>query len=538
MEKQIRKTANNIMKKILSFALCLGLVLGTVPIGMLLLPLEVEAATFEDINQQNVFVKQQTNYTCTLASAVMMMRRTSMMAGGNWSSITEADARGTAWQEGSGLYFNFSYKGVTVSSTTLPGGSSNKASLISWLADHPEGIVVYDWNHAVLLTDYTDGVFYCADPAGGSQGRVPLTSSTISGSGQDGKIAAFKRIWYVTSPQVSLTNPVQPSKPTIQWPVVNADSVTFTWNVCKNTDDYDLYIFNHSGEIYKTIFDINSTQYTISGSEIPDGSYFAAVAATHNSSGNYTFSDQKAFYVTNTRRIFLESANGASYQPKIKIAVNDVNTDRGVKQTIIYTSDYRKATNTNYWGRELAVDKTGKVVATREYQDPNGLAIPDGGFVISMTADVDYVYQISIGDYAAFNRATRTLYVYADKSQYKLLTKTINREALIGELPQLALDGMKFNGWKMNGEFIDVNTTKLAADAVLQADWVEEEMSGDVDGDGKTTAGDALCILKNIAGLMEFDVTQKRAADTTGDGRISAEDALLVLKLIAGLVTE
>ena len=46
------------------------------------------------------------------------------------------------------------------------------------LAEHPEGIVLYDRSrpHAVLLTDYTDGVFYCSDPAGNiSSGRIPLT---------------------------------------------------------------------------------------------------------------------------------------------------------------------------------------------------------------------------------------------------------------------------------------------------------------------------------------------------------------------------
>ena len=39
--------------------------------------------------------------------------------------------------------------------------------LISLLEQHPEGIVLYDRTqpHAVLLTDYTNGIFYCSDPA-------------------------------------------------------------------------------------------------------------------------------------------------------------------------------------------------------------------------------------------------------------------------------------------------------------------------------------------------------------------------------------
>lgn len=55
--------------------------------------------------------------------------------------------------------------------------------LISLLEQHPEGIVLYDRTqpHAVLLTDYTNGIFYCSDPAGNiGYGRIPITSSSVS----------------------------------------------------------------------------------------------------------------------------------------------------------------------------------------------------------------------------------------------------------------------------------------------------------------------------------------------------------------------
>ena len=63
------------------------------------------------------------------------------------------------------------------------------------MQEHPEGIVLYDRSqpHAVLLTDYTNGVFYCSDPANGvSEGRVPLSSASIS-------IAGASCYWYITS---------------------------------------------------------------------------------------------------------------------------------------------------------------------------------------------------------------------------------------------------------------------------------------------------------------------------------------------------
>lgn len=48
------------------------------------------------------------------------------------------------------------------------------------------------------LTDYTDGVFYCSDPAGSvSSGRVPISSASIS-------IAGASCYWYITSDQNSI----------------------------------------------------------------------------------------------------------------------------------------------------------------------------------------------------------------------------------------------------------------------------------------------------------------------------------------------
>ena len=76
---------------------------------------------------------------------------------------------------------------MQVGYATLPSGTeAKKQTLIQLLAEHPEGIVLYDRSrpHAVLLTDYTDGVFYCSDPAGSvSLGRVPISAASISIAG-------------------------------------------------------------------------------------------------------------------------------------------------------------------------------------------------------------------------------------------------------------------------------------------------------------------------------------------------------------------
>ncbi|MBQ7128682.1 MAG: hypothetical protein IJO19_01690 [Clostridia bacterium] len=191
------------MRKFIPLILSISLLISTFSFYQII----ASASTFEEINQSEVFIKQQPK-TCTLASSVMMVRRASILCGKtNWKSITEDSMRSTAWINGLGLSWEFTYNGISVGHNDLPS-TNKKNCLINLLTSHPEGIVAYNYGnssqyHAIILTDYTDGMFYCADPAGSTVGRVPLTSSTIKGSGQDGKIANFNYYWYVTSPSFS-----------------------------------------------------------------------------------------------------------------------------------------------------------------------------------------------------------------------------------------------------------------------------------------------------------------------------------------------
>ena len=143
-----------------------------------MVPATAMAATFEEVNQDQVFLTQERNGTCTLASTTMMLRRTAMLRGDqDWQSITEASCREAFWIGGRGLPYKFQYDGMTVAHGRLPGGEANRQILIDMLSRHPEGIVLHAPGvpHAVLLTDYTDGVFYCADPAPNKpNARIPI----------------------------------------------------------------------------------------------------------------------------------------------------------------------------------------------------------------------------------------------------------------------------------------------------------------------------------------------------------------------------
>ena len=167
-------------KKLLSLVLTLVFLLTCLP-----------AAFAVDLNvDAGFYFKQSRGGTCTLASAAMMLRRRAYFDGlTDWSSVTENSVRGTAWANG--LSHSFTYKEMQVGYATLPSSKVEKIQTLITLLSQP---------HAVLLTDYTNGVFHCSDPAGNiSSGRIPLTSSSVSVNGAS-------CYWYVTSDHNSVAS--------------------------------------------------------------------------------------------------------------------------------------------------------------------------------------------------------------------------------------------------------------------------------------------------------------------------------------------
>ena len=138
-----------------------------------------------NINGADMFWTQQEKNTCTLASAVMLLRRkAALLNDADYKSITESSLKSKAWSGGLMWNFEFSTKNYTYTVQHAAIDSFNKvpdvkeeakkAVVLSWLKSHPEGVCLYarkgyngftDSNHCVLLTDYTGGLFYAADPA-------------------------------------------------------------------------------------------------------------------------------------------------------------------------------------------------------------------------------------------------------------------------------------------------------------------------------------------------------------------------------------
>ena len=168
--------------------------LAALALTVLLLAPCMPQALAADLNvDAGFYLKQSRSGTCTLTAAAMMLRRRAYLDGlSDWVDVTENSVRPAAWANG--LSHSFTYKAMKVRYATLPADNGAKTqTLIDLLAAHPEGVVIYDRRqpHAILLTDYTDGVFYCSDPAGNiSAGRVPISSASVS-------IAGASCYWYI-----------------------------------------------------------------------------------------------------------------------------------------------------------------------------------------------------------------------------------------------------------------------------------------------------------------------------------------------------
>ncbi len=77
---------------------------------------------------------------------------------------------------------------------------------------------------------------------------------------------------------------------------------------------------------------------------------------------------------------------------------------------------------------------------------------------------------------------------------------------------------------------------EAAEEALKPEPPVFEGRYGDVDGNNKSDAADALEVLKSVVGKITLNDMQTEAADVSDDGRVTAEDALFILKFVVGKI--
>ncbi len=183
-----------------------------------LFPAFVGTAEAAQVLPETVAVAQSQSGTCTLASAAMMIRARMYLSGNSkWSSITEHDIRGDVWLEGAGIYYSWTYTtvGVIITGDHEDVSGLSDSQLSALLKRHPEGIEIHCASvpHAVLVTDYTDGVFYCFDPAQYYSGRrIPLTASWLGETlgSQSSILSSITSYWYISSYSIQPDSTVPP----------------------------------------------------------------------------------------------------------------------------------------------------------------------------------------------------------------------------------------------------------------------------------------------------------------------------------------
>ena len=148
-----------------------------------------------------VFFTQEGQTTCTLSSAAMMLRTRAYQLGKNWQGITESSIRYTAWINGTGLRWSFTYDGMSVAHASYYSGMT-LSTLKSLLDRNPAGIVLYCSNlpHAVWVISVSGDTVYCADPLSGYSGeKISLEDSYLGYrySSQSNILSHVNAIWYV-----------------------------------------------------------------------------------------------------------------------------------------------------------------------------------------------------------------------------------------------------------------------------------------------------------------------------------------------------
>jgi hypothetical protein len=69
----------------------------------------------------------------------------------------------------------------------------------------------------------------------------------------------------------------------------------------------------------------------------------------------------------------------------------------------------------------------------------------------------------------------------------------------------------------------------------LTPEVVGEPGSGDLDGDGYVTVGDALVVARAVVGVITLTPAQFAAVDLDGDGSLTMSDAIAVIQRSIGL---
>lgn len=503
-----------------------------------------DAATFDDINQSDVFLNQQGRSTCTLVSSAMMMRRAAILQGNpNWSSITEASLKGSAWDSNAGLKWSFSYAGISVGSAKLPTGAANINILKNLLAEHPEGVVLHYKGapHAVLLTDYTDGVFYCSDPlASRPKARIPL-SNAYKVTSQNAT-----RYWYVTSPKCYLSEIARVSEPTGYSISINDTLFSTKQNISVTIDPYDNNIENYTfvimrnGLWYRTIdngssntltYNINQAgNYQIYGVIRNAGGTFSG--AVDNGGLSFEVTDQilTGFnYGTSANRNDFDASKGIifSIYAHNNIEVTDYKFEIYKKtgsQYEYYTTVDNGSSNTYLFKEEAGEYKLKIIVSNRVSQVSDEVYLKA---VSKSVSGVDIIYDKDEYSNFAYGKI-KNAKLRAEVEPGTALNKRVKWESSNPDIIKIDNNGNMTccsNGFSLitvrteDGNYTDRFPVKINGFGFQY---------GDINEDGVIDVSDLVKLRKYVQNIEVPTDIEKGILDLDGDGKLTDKDIELI----------
>jgi len=97
--------------------------------------------------------------------------------------------------------------------------------------------------------------------------------------------------------------------------------------------------------------------------------------------------------------------------------------------------------------------------------------------------------------------------------------------------------GYPFTGWSgdLTGTTNPTNVTMTGTKTVTAIFTSSTTTSGDIDGNGSVTMGDALLLAQSIVGIATLTTAQRQAADVNQDGSITMADTLQVAQIVVGI---
>lgn len=278
----------------------------------------------------------------------------------------------------------------------------------------------------------------------------------------------YTNFWGVIRPPFSAAATSLPAVPAISSLSASSSGISVSWNAVAQAEKYVIDFWKTDGS--HNYFTTTATSMT---QELPHGYYGVRISA-ENSLGSSGWSGFHYTYVLPVLAISFDANGGEIERQKARIGYDDLNTERGTNQLVIYTNS-GTTTGTNAYGTEAIVDSSAKVINI--INSVGNATVPTNGLIVSGHREKGYWINdnISIGDYVNYHGNIKEVWVFTENG-WLSNTKKVLYDQEYGKLPSpLQREGYSFIGWftEPNGGTKITSNTKvtITEPTTLYAHW-------------------------------------------------------------------